>query len=121
MFNFISQLGTYGWPLVIIALTNVFLIFRYGIKIFGREPDRSVDINRIMIFAVLALTLGIFSHFSGLYLGLRLFAQFSSAQFAAGYAVSLLALLFGFAVFIVSLIFWFALRLRLQSISNVNK
>lgn len=120
MFNLISQMGLYGWPLVTLALAIVFLVIRYGIKLFGSAPTKSVDINQIIILAVLALALGVFSHFSGLYMGLRLFTQFSTAQFAAGYAVSLVALLFALVIFIISTIFWFVLRLKLHSISNMD-
>ncbi len=118
MLNFISQLGTYGWPLIFIAVANVVLIIKYMLTLFGNKSDKFIDINRIMVLAVLALAVGVFSHFSGLYLGLQLFGQFTTEQFAAGYATSLLALLFGFAVFIVSLIFWFILRIKQQSLQN---
>lgn len=118
MLNFINQMGMFGWPLVILASVIVFMVAKYSIKIFGNHHDTTVDINRILILAVLALSLGIFSHFLGLYQGLQIFSQLSSAQFAAGYAVSLFAFLFGLVVFIVSLICWFGLRLRLRSIAK---
>lgn len=118
MLDFIGQLGTWGPLLLILAIANTFLVVRYTMKLFGPTPDASVDINRIMILAVLTLAIGAFSHYSGMYMGLKLFGDFSSDMFAAGSAMSLVALLFGFIVFIVSSFCWLGLRIKLQSLSK---
>ena len=118
MLNILGQLGSFGPLLIILALSNLFLVFWYGKKLFGSTPDRSADINKIMILAVLALAIGALSHYMGFYSGLKLFGEFSTAMFAAGYAVSLLPLMFGIAVFIISTIFWLGLRTRLQSLTR---
>ncbi len=114
MAEYVGQLGTYGWPMIILSLTNGLLIIWYGVQLFGRKPKTSPDINRIMIIAGLVLAIGFYSHYSGLQSGLAMFSQFSPPMFASGYAMSLEALKFGLAVFIFSGLCWFGLRLRLQ-------
>ncbi len=118
MFNFIGQLGTWGPLLLLLTLAIVFLVVKYGLKLFAGQPDKSADINNIMILATLVIAIGAFSHFSGLYSGLQIYGEISPAMFAGGYAVSLVAMMFGFVVFIVSTLCWFALRIRLQSLSK---
>jgi hypothetical protein len=117
MFNLISQSGIFGWPMAIIALSSIFLTAKYSIKLFGKK-ESNVDLNKIIFLGVFALTLGVFSHYLGLYEGLQIFSYLSSDQVAGGYATSLLALLFGFGIFIVSAILWFLLRIKLHSIVN---
>ncbi len=118
MLNFIGQLGTWGPLLILLTLAIIVLVVRYGLKLFGSEPDKSVDINKIMILATLVITIGAFSHFSGLYSGLQIYGEMSPAMFAGGYAVSLIAMMFGFVVFILSTLCWFGLRTRLQRLSR---
>ncbi|MFT5141982.1 MAG: hypothetical protein ACI80V_002024 [Rhodothermales bacterium] len=117
MFDFVGQMGTYGWPMVILALVIALLVIRCALKMVGQEADGSVDINSVMILAGLVLGMGAYSHFSGLQSGLQMFGQFPPAMFAAGYAISLTALKFGLAVFILSGFAWFGLRFRLRQIS----
>ncbi len=114
MFNFIGQLGTWGPILILHTVSNIFLVARYGMKLFRSKPDTSADINQILILAVLVVAIGAFSHYSGLYSGLQIYGELSPAMFAGGYAVSLIAMMLGFVVFIVSTICWFGLRVRLQ-------
>ena len=118
MLNFIGQLGTWGPLLILLTLANIVLVIRYSLKLFGSQPDTSTDINKIMILATLVITIGAFSHFSGRYSGLQIYGQMSPAMFAGGYAVSLIAMMFGFVVFIISTLCWFGLRFRLQSLSK---
>ena len=118
--GFLGQLGTWGPLLILLTLANAFLVVRYGLKLFGRNPDATVDINQVMIVAVLVLAIGAFSHYSGLYLGLQIYGEVSPAMFAGGYAVSLIALLFGFVVFIVSTICWIGLRMKIQSLAKTT-
>jgi hypothetical protein len=118
MSQYVGQLGMYGWPMVILSLTNIFLVIWYAVRLFGSEPKTSSDINRIMIIAGLVLAIGFYSHFSGLQSGLAMFGQFSPPMFASGYALSLEALKLGLAVSIWSGVFWFGLRLRLQQVST---
>lgn len=118
MLNFIGQLGTWGPVLLLLTLANAFLVVRYGIRLFGSNPDKSVDINQILVLATLVLAIGAFSHYSGLYSGLQIYGELSPAMFAGGYAVSLIAMMFGFVVFIFSTICWFGLRIRLHSFSK---
>jgi hypothetical protein len=115
-----TSLGTWGPVLVLLAVSNAFLVIRYAASLFRQEPDASTDIDRIMILAALALAIGAFSHYSGLSSGLKMFGQFGPEMFAAGYAMSLDAMLFGIAVFCVSTVFWFALRIRRRSLLRVE-
>lgn len=115
MFNIINQAGILGWPMVIIALTNIFLVAKYAIKLFGTDENPNVDINKIIFLGVFAFSLGGFTHYIGLYQGLQVYSYFSPDQVAEGYAVSLVALMFGLGIFIVSGICWFLLRSKLNS------
>lgn len=118
MMEFIGQLGTWGPLLIVLTLVNVALIVRYALKLFGGSPDQSVDINRILVVAILVVAIGAFSHYAGLYSGLQLYGQLSPAMFARGYAVSLIAMMYGFVVFIISILCWFGLSIRLKSIRS---
>ncbi|MGD9900885.1 MAG: hypothetical protein AB7T22_17300 [Calditrichaceae bacterium] len=115
MLNVINQAGILGWPMALIALGNIYLIVKYGIKLFGSKKSNNVDLNNIIFLGGFALSLGIFSHYLGLYEGLQIYSYLSAEQVAGGYATSLIALLLGFVIFIVSGIFWFSLRIKLNS------
>ncbi|MEM8487390.1 MAG: hypothetical protein AAF564_17690 [Bacteroidota bacterium] len=119
MFNFIGQMGTWGPLMVLLTLANLALVARYSIQLFGSNPVKSADINQIMIVAMLVVAIGAFSHYAGLHSGLLIYGQMNPAMFAGGYAVSLVALLFGIAVFIVSTLCWFVLRLRQRRLIQV--
>lgn len=121
MLSFIGQLGSWGPVLLLLTLANLVLVIRYGVKLFGKDPDGSVDINQIMIVAMLVFAIGAFSHYSGLYSGLQIYGDMSPAMFAKGYAVSLIAMMFGCVVFIFSTICWLGLRMRLQRVSIASK
>ena len=118
MLNFIGQLGSWGPILIILTLSNIFLVVRYALKLFGKKPDQTADINKVLIIAVLVMAIGAFSHYTGLYSGLQIYGQLSPAMFAGGYAVSLIAMMFGFVVFIFSTVCWFGLRIRLQRLTT---
>lgn len=117
MLNLISQAGILGWPMVLIALANIILAVRYGIKLYGSDKETSVDLNKIIFLGVLALSLGVFTHYLGLYQGLQIYSYLSAAQVAGGYATSLVALMIGLVIFIVSGILWFVLRCKLKMIT----
>lgn len=120
MLEFINQLGTYGWIMIMLTLSILFYVIKYSIQLFAKKSTTSLDINRIMIIAVVILAIGALSHYLGLFMGLQMFGHFSTAQFAAGYATSLIALMYGLVVFIVSTICWFVLRLKINSVSITN-
>ncbi|HKI77097.1 MAG TPA: hypothetical protein VKA26_00995 [Ignavibacteriaceae bacterium] len=114
MFDLIIQSGILGWPMALIALGNIFLTVKYSIKLFGSEKQTKVDLNKIIILGVLALSLGIFSHVLGLYQGLQVYSYLSADQVAGGYAASLVALMLGMGIFVISAILWFLLRSKLN-------
>ncbi|MGD9487396.1 MAG: hypothetical protein AB7W47_05205 [Calditrichaceae bacterium] len=116
MLNLINQAGILGWPMALIALGIIFLTVKYGIKLFGKEKETNVDLNKIIHLGVFALSLGVFSHYLGLYEGLQIYSYLSAEQVAAGYAVSLVALILGLGIFIVSGLLWFLLRTKLNSV-----
>ena len=118
MFNVINQAGILGWPMVLLLLINIFLAVKYSLKLFGSDEETNVDINKIIFIGILALSLGVFTHYLGLYQGLQLFQFLSAKQVASGYAISLVALMLGLGVFVVSGILWFYLRIKLNSILN---
>jgi hypothetical protein len=114
--EYIGMLGTYGWPMVLLAAVNAVLVVLFATKLFSSNAQKAPDINSIMIIAGLVLALGAYSHFSGLQSGLQIFGQINPAMFAGGYAVSLIAMKFGLSVFIVSGFCWFGLRFQLRRV-----
>ncbi len=118
MFNLINQAGILGWPIVLIALVNIALTVNYSMKLYGSEKEINVDLNKIVILGVFALSLGIFTHLLGLYQGLQVYSYLSADQVAGGYATSLVALMLGLGIFIVSGILWFVLRCKLNIVVN---
>ncbi|MGD8747560.1 MAG: hypothetical protein PVI44_03770 [Balneolaceae bacterium] len=113
MLDFLNQIGLFGLPLLIIALSVIILTAKYGIKLWG-GAETAVDINNIIFLGIFGLSLGIFSHFLGLYQASGFIAQLPPKQIAAGYGQSLLSLLYGFGVFFISAVAWFGLRLKMK-------
>lgn len=118
MFNFLNKIGMVGLPLVIAALSILYLTVKYSLKLFGNNTEPSADVHNIIFIGIFALSLGLFSHYFGLYQATGIMAQLSPGQIAAGYGQSLLALLYGFGVFFSSAIAWFVLRLRLRKLQS---
>lgn len=114
MLNLINEIGVLGLPLIIIALTILFLTAWYGIKLWSRKAETAIDINSIIYLGIFGLSLGVFSHFLGLYEASKIVSQLRSEQIAAGYGQSLLALLYGFAIFFIASVSWFVLRLKVR-------
>ncbi len=114
MFDFINQIGVFGMPLIIIALIILFLTVKYSMKLWSNNTNKNIDINSILYLGVFALSLGLFSHYLGLYQATGIMAQLRPEQIAAGYGQSLLALLYGFTIFFLSAICWFGLRLKVR-------
>ena len=116
MFKLINEIGVFGMPLVIIALIILFLTAKYSMKLWSSNTNKNIDINCILYLGIFALSLGLFSHYLGLYQATGIMAQLRAEQIAAGYGQSLLALLYGFVIFFLSAICWFGLRLRVRKL-----
>ena len=116
MFSFLNQIGIFGLPMLVIALTVLFLTAKFGVRLWGNNADPNVDINSVIYLGILAVSMGVFSHFLGMYQASGIMAQLRAEQIAAGYAQSLLALLYGFGIFFISATCWFVLRYRVRKL-----
>jgi len=112
MFNFINQLGMFGFPIFVIAITILALTVKFGIALWGPKQDTTVDINSILLLGLSSVALGLYSHYLGMYQASGFLAQMKPAQIAAGYGQSLRALLYGFGIFSLSAVAWFILRYK---------
>ena len=102
--------------MILILLSIIILDTKYAVNLFSDKNHLHVDINKIIILGGFALSLGIFSHYLGIYQGLQMFSYMSTEQVAGGYATSLVALMLGMGIFVLSGILWFALRSRLNAL-----
>lgn len=114
----INQMGPFGWVLVLIALGIVVLAGKYAVRLFGSGTSAGVDLNGIVYLAGIGLTVSIVGHLLGVYQGLQIFAQLSTAQAAAGFGQSLQVLLLGWLIFLLTVVVWFVLRLRLRKLQS---
>lgn len=112
MFDFINQLGMFGLPLFIIAITIFILTIKFAIALWGPRQAVNVDINSIIFLGMFSVVLGLYSHYLGMYQASGILAQLKPAQIAAGYGQSLRALLYGFGIFSLSAVAWFLLRYK---------
>ena len=121
MFNFLNQIGMFGLPLLIIAIAILILSAKYSIQLWGDNQEITPDINKIVYLGILGLSLGLFSHFLGIYQASGLFAKMRPDQIAAGYGQSLLALLYGFGVFFIAASAWFLLRSKKRKLQKAER
>lgn len=113
----LNQVGIFGFPLLLVALTVIYLTARYGVQLWGTHPESGVDINLVLYVGVFGLALGLFSCFLGLYEGTKIAAYLRSEQLADGIGRALVSLLAGFAIFLLSACSWFVLRMRRRKLS----
>lgn len=118
MFNSLDQIGMFGLPFVMIILAILSLTVKYGIKLWSQHTATPIDINSVLYLGIFALSLGLFSHFLGLYQASGIVAQLRTEQIAAGYGQSLVALLWGFVIFFISAISWFVLRFQARKLQS---
>ena len=118
MISFINQMGPFGWVLVLIALSNVVLAGKYAARLFAGSANTNVDLNGLVYLAGIGLAVSVLGHLLGVYQGLQIFAQLSTAQAAAGFGQSLQVLLLGWLIFLLTFVVWFVLRLRLRKLQS---
>lgn len=116
MFDFINQLGMFGFPLLIIVVAILVLTVKHSMALWGSRKDTTVDINSIIYLGMFSVVLGLYSHFQGMYQASGILAHLKPAQIAAGYGQSLRALLYGFGIFFLSAIAWFVLRYKCRKL-----
>lgn len=116
MFDFINQLGMFGFPLLVIAITILALTIKFSLALWGAKQDSTVDVNSIVFLGMFCVVLGLYSHYLGMYRASGFLAKMKPAQIAAGYGQSLRALLYGFGIFCLSAVAWFILRYKRRSL-----
>jgi biopolymer transport protein ExbB/TolQ len=117
MLTFFYQGGIFMWPLLAIAIIIIYLSVNLVIKLSAKDHPHhnklKIDINTILFWGAISVVLGVFAHFSGVYLALEAIRRahdVSPAIVAHGYALSLITVLSGLFIFLISALIWLALR-----------
>jgi biopolymer transport protein ExbB/TolQ len=123
MIRFFMEGGIYMWPLfalaLIIVITSAKKVYDLFITKSASPQKLESGIHAILFWGVLALLIGIFGHFRGIYLAMQAISRandISPAIVTMGYAMSLITVLTGLFIFMVSALIWFSLRWRYKKL-----
>lgn len=124
MLSFFNAGGIFMWPLLAIAIVIIYLSVRKIIDLFITEEQNHKKlkngINAILFWGSLSVVLGVFAHFTGVYLAMQAIMaanDISPAIVANGYAMSLVTILSGLFIFMVSSIIWLILNWRYKKLA----
>jgi len=119
------SMGPIAWPLMIIAIANLVLVFWRASQLVGDSPKPGpaveAGINAILFWGVVALLLGYLGQYSGMYRSLTVVARagvISPGMVALGIAESITTTIFGLMILVVSSIAWFLLRGRYRKLTQ---
>ena len=114
--NWFSEMGFYGYPLVLLALVVFVLIVLRAVQMLGSgagsHPNFRTGLNAILFWGAIAAVMGFLGQYHGMYHGLRAIAAadaLSPFVIARGLAESFTTTLFGLVTFLVSALAWFTL------------
>ena len=123
MISFFMSGGIFMWPILIIAITILYLSIRKIIDLFFLDIQNNSKlkngINAILFWGSFSVILGIFAHFVGIYEAMQAIMaanDVSPAIVANGYAVSLNTILSGLFLFMISSIIWLVLSWRYKKL-----
>ncbi|MEJ2542937.1 MAG: MotA/TolQ/ExbB proton channel family protein [Calditrichaceae bacterium] len=123
MLTFFQEGGIFMWPLTAIVLIIIYLSVRVAIELFSTDspnPEKmKLSINTILFWGATSVVLGIFAHFTGVYLAMEAIRRahdISPAIVAQGYAMSLITVLTGLFIFLISSMIWLALRWKYKKL-----
>jgi biopolymer transport protein ExbB/TolQ len=128
MIQFFMNGGLFMWPLLIFAIVIVVLTVKKAIDFFGRQNVNPVKmesgINAILFWGFMSLVVGFYAHFQGLYMAMQAIIKaddISPVIVTAGYAQSLITILFGLCSFIISSVVWFIFRWQYKKLTVKTK
>jgi len=117
MVVFFKQCGVFGWPLLLIAISNIVLFFVSVVRLSQARPEDAprivYGINAILFWGALGGVLGFLGQHSGLYHALTAISRaraISPNIIAMGLAESLTTTILGMTILVLSAIAWFVLR-----------
>ncbi len=124
MIEFFFKGGYMMWLLLLIAIVILVLTVKKVLDLFVNKslPSNKLEtgINAIFFWGGISALLGAFAHFHGMYISMIIISEandISPAIVAAGYGVSLIAMLAGLLIFIISAIIWFVFRWRFKKLA----
>jgi biopolymer transport protein ExbB/TolQ len=113
------------WPLLILALINLFLIIRGMLALFAgtpADPRKAVQgLHAILFWGVISALLGILGQLSGIYHAMLAIMQadaLSPSVIAMGFAESMTTTIFGLTILFFSAVAWFALHARYRQVAG---
>ncbi len=125
MITFLKSGGPMMWPLIIIAIVILGLVVKKVIEFNRSDKLKSgypeSGINAIIFWGGIALVLGFFAHFYGVYMAMNAIVRasdISPAIVAMGYTMSLTSIIFALLIFLFSAIAWFVLRWRFKKLAG---
>jgi biopolymer transport protein ExbB/TolQ len=128
MIQFFMNGGLFMWPLLIFAIVIVVLTVKKAIDFFGRQnvnpAKMESGINAILFWGFMSLVVGFYAHFQGLYMAMQAIIKaddISPVIVTAGYAQSLITILFGLCSFIISSVVWFIFRWQYKKLTVKTK
>ncbi|MCP4545056.1 MAG: hypothetical protein GY835_01165 [bacterium] len=117
MIGFIKTCGLFGWPLVLLALLNLILIFRLILRLPGvrssAAPVQPHQINTILYWGCFAVVCGVLGQCLGIYNAMLAIASAESISpvvTLVGFGQSFTSTLFGLEILFFSTLAWLALR-----------
>jgi len=127
MLTFFQEGGIFMWPLLAIAIVIVYLTVKLAVELSGSDQPGhekiKMGINTILFWGSISVVLGIFAHFTGVYLAMEAIRRahdISPAIVAHGYAMSLITILAGLFIFLISALIWLALRWRYKKLLTTD-
>ena len=123
MFSFFYR-GGYGmWLFLIIWLVLIFIVVKKIIDFLHHKDLNKFQlekgINALFFWGGIAVIIGFYFHFQGLYNAMRIIAnayEISPQVVAEGYQQSLITVLTGLFTFFMSSILWFLFRWKLKTL-----
>jgi uncharacterized membrane protein len=117
MFDFLYMGGPFMYLLAVIATVVLWLAVKNTILLYRQNGDtqKSTNINAILFWGCIALLLGVFGHFMGIYQAMQAIMaanDISPAIVAGGYVMSLSTIIFGMGILLFSSVSWFYLKSR---------
>ncbi len=122
MMRYMFEGGFVMWPILLLAIVIALLTLVNLIRLFGvgRANARTQSsVNAILFWGTVAVVLGLFGQWSGLYKGFTAMAEYGVVNPSAviiGFSETLVSAIAGLTVFIVAAPLWFVLHARCRAL-----
>lgn len=114
--------GFVMWPILLLAIVSAVLVLANAVRLFVRRSTSArteSSVNAILFWATVAVVLGWFGQWTGLYKSAAVIAQASMlnpSAVAMGFSQSLISTIAGVTVFVVAAPCWFVLHARCRAL-----